>query len=80
MTESSPSPTPIGPRRRCPTADWSSSPGVGHFPHAEAPERFAHALVDFIESTEPSELSSDDLGRVLRERAETGGYPQASTG
>jgi len=43
--------------------------GVGHFPHAEVPERFVGALVDFIDSTEPADLSRDDLGRVLRERA-----------
>jgi len=54
--------------------------GVGHFPHAEAPERFVHALVDFIESTEPADLSSEDLGRVLRERSGTGGSAEASTG
>ena len=55
-------------------------PGVGHFPHAEAPERFAHALVDFIDSTEPADLSSEDLGRVLRERSGSGGSTEASTG
>jgi pimeloyl-ACP methyl ester carboxylesterase len=27
---------------------------VGHFPHCEAPERFAEVLVDFITSTEPA--------------------------
>jgi len=54
--------------------------GVGHFPHAEDPDRFVHALVDFIESTEPAELSGDDLGRVLRERADSDGLPEASTG
>jgi len=55
-------------------------PGVGHFPHAEVPERFVRALVDFIDATEPAEVSSDDRGRVLRERAESGGSPEASTG
>ena len=28
--------------------------GVGHYPHCEAPERFARVLVDFIASTEPA--------------------------
>jgi pimeloyl-ACP methyl ester carboxylesterase len=32
-------------------------PGVGHYPHCEAPERFLSVLTDFIESTEPAELT-----------------------
>jgi pimeloyl-ACP methyl ester carboxylesterase len=52
-------------------------PDVGHFPHAEAPERFVDALVDFIDSTEPASLSREDLGRVLRERAGPHGIPEA---
>ncbi|GGQ83078.1 alpha/beta fold hydrolase [Couchioplanes azureus] len=27
--------------------------GVGHFPHREAPEEFVHAMIDFVEGTEP---------------------------
>lgn len=30
--------------------------GVGHYPHCEAPERFARVLVDFIASTEPARV------------------------
>ncbi len=55
-------------------------PGVGHFPHAEVPERFVLALVDFIDGTEPAELSSEDLGRVLRERSESSDAPEAPDG
>jgi len=55
-------------------------PGVGHFPHAEVPERFVLALVDFIDSTEPAVLSSEDLGRVLRERSGSSGNPEAPDG
>ena len=33
-------------------------PDVGHFPHCEAPERFAGTLVDFIASTEPARLDA----------------------
>jgi pimeloyl-ACP methyl ester carboxylesterase len=53
--------------------------GVGHFPHAEVPERFVAALVDFIDTTEPGGLSHEDLGRVLRERAGSGDPPEASS-
>lgn len=30
--------------------------GVGHFPHCEAPERFAAVLTDFIEDTVPAQI------------------------
>jgi len=29
--------------------------GVGHFPHVEAPDRFTEVLLDFLESTTPSD-------------------------
>jgi pimeloyl-ACP methyl ester carboxylesterase len=32
--------------------------GVGHFPHVEVPEQFVAALTDFIDSTEPAQLSA----------------------
>ena len=44
--------------------------GAGHFPQIEAPEEFVDALVDFIESTEPAHLGTDDRQRMLRERAQ----------
>jgi pimeloyl-ACP methyl ester carboxylesterase len=31
-------------------------PGVGHYPHCEAPERFVAVLRDFVESTVPAQL------------------------
>ncbi|GAC1323413.1 MAG: alpha/beta fold hydrolase [Thermoleophilaceae bacterium] len=42
---------------------------AGHFPQVHEPLRFAHTLIDFIESTEPTKLgfSDADLG-VMRER------------
>ena len=41
----------------------------GHFPHIDQPLRFARALIDFIESTEPAdfEFSEADLAE-FRER------------
>ncbi len=44
--------------------------GVGHFPQIEAPEQFTHTLIDFIESTEPAHLGTEDRRRMLRERSE----------
>jgi pimeloyl-ACP methyl ester carboxylesterase len=41
-------------------------PGVGHFPHNEAPERFVEVLVDFMRSTEPVRLSEALLRESLR--------------
>jgi hypothetical protein len=43
--------------------------GVGHFPHAEVPERFVDVLVDFIDTTEPTALDDEDLRAALRSRA-----------
>jgi hypothetical protein len=39
---------------------------VGHFPHCEAPERFVEALVDFIASTEPAQLSEGRWRQLLQ--------------
>ena len=47
--------------------------GVGHFPHAEVPDRFVEVLVDFIDSTEPTALTREDLRAALRSRAAPGG-------
>ena len=45
----------------------------GHFPHIDQPIRFARALIDFIESTDPAEydFSDTDLAE-LRERLRAG--------
>jgi pimeloyl-ACP methyl ester carboxylesterase len=32
---------------------------AGHFPHCEAPERFAETVADFVDSTEPAQLSAE---------------------
>lgn len=32
-------------------------PGVGHYPHCEAPERFAALLMEFIETTMPAQVT-----------------------
>src|SRR5438270_3247110 len=48
--------------------------GAGHFPQLHDPVRFAHTLIDFIETTEPTrlEFTDDDFER-LRELLLSGG-------
>jgi pimeloyl-ACP methyl ester carboxylesterase len=40
--------------------------GVGHYPHCEEPERFVRALVDFVASTEPAQVSESRWRELLR--------------
>lgn len=37
----------------------------GHFPHAEEPDRFVTALIDFVESTEPMHVDMGEWHRTL---------------
>ncbi|HJQ84446.1 MAG TPA: alpha/beta hydrolase [Candidatus Binatia bacterium] len=46
---------------------------AGHFPHCEAPERFAATLTEFVDATEPARVSAD----LLRERLLGGAVPAA---
>ncbi|MEQ8842370.1 MAG: alpha/beta fold hydrolase [Acidimicrobiales bacterium] len=39
--------------------------GVGHFPHAEDPERFVEVLCDFMATTEPGPINEVDLHDAL---------------
>src|SRR5882672_11022104 len=41
-------------------------PGVGHFPHREAPEAFASAVTDFIENSEPNRWDAKRWRQLLR--------------
>jgi hypothetical protein len=40
-------------------------PGVGHYPHCEAPARFVDVLVDFITSTAPAQVFGAALARAV---------------
>jgi pimeloyl-ACP methyl ester carboxylesterase len=40
--------------------------GAGHFPHRSDPARFAEALIDFIERTEPADVDDDRWREMLR--------------
>jgi pimeloyl-ACP methyl ester carboxylesterase len=44
--------------------------GAGHFPHCDAPERFAEALVDFCDTTDPVSLGDENWQDLLRGRAD----------
>ncbi len=39
--------------------------GVGHYPHAEEPERFLEVLFDFLATTEPGPVDTIDFGEAL---------------
>jgi pimeloyl-ACP methyl ester carboxylesterase len=39
--------------------------GCGHFPHFEDPSRFAAVLLDFVSTTEPSVMATDDFRSML---------------
>lgn len=40
-------------------------PGVGHFPHVEEPHRFVEILSEFIDSTEPSNVTAEQRREQL---------------
>ncbi len=44
-------------------------PGVGHFPHCEAPARFADVVLDFVQGTPAATVSSQRWRELLRARA-----------
>jgi pimeloyl-ACP methyl ester carboxylesterase len=48
-------------------------PGAGHFPHRDDPQRFAAALLDFLETTAPLPVDP----RRLRRRLRAGPQPNA---
>ena len=39
--------------------------GVGHFPHVEEPLRFVELMLDFLQSTEPSNFSAEERRNQL---------------
>jgi pimeloyl-ACP methyl ester carboxylesterase len=41
-------------------------PGVGHFPHREAPDEFVEAVTDFIDSTQPNRWDPKRWRQLLR--------------
>ncbi len=42
---------------------------AGHFPHLQDPIRFSRLLARFMDETEPAELDTDQVRRMLNERA-----------
>jgi pimeloyl-ACP methyl ester carboxylesterase len=45
--------------------------GAGHFPHLDAPRRFAEILEEFIEETEPFEHDWEHIRRLVLEGSKT---------
>ena len=43
-------------------------PGIGHFPHVEAPDRFVAVLSDFLATTQPGSTSGPSLQEILSSR------------
>jgi len=52
-------------------------PGSGHMPHIDEPLRFAETLREFIETTEPSSVTAERWGQLLRDGLEVS--PEASS-
>ena len=42
---------------------------AGHFPHLDRPLPFARALARFVKQTKPARLSTDEIRKLLDERA-----------
>jgi pimeloyl-ACP methyl ester carboxylesterase len=49
-----------------PSSRFEVFEGAGHFPHIDDPQRFVDVLEEFIDSTEPADLSYEDWGEMLR--------------
>src|SRR4051812_32176118 len=49
-----------------PGSRFETFEGAGHFPHRSDPRAFVRVLDEFIESTEPAELTEDDFRELLR--------------
>ena len=64
-TGSSPSPTPTTRPGPCQEVDSEIFAESGHFPHAEEPERFVAAVVDFMERTSPAHLEEHEWRQLL---------------
>ncbi len=49
-----------------PNSELKIMEGVGHFPHSEEPVRFVEILEDFLRTTDPSHLTSDQRRALLQ--------------
>lgn len=52
---------------RVPEMNLSVIPQAGHFPHVDAPGRVLDLIYEFVSSTEPSELTLERFGEIMRE-------------
>jgi pimeloyl-ACP methyl ester carboxylesterase len=49
-----------------PSSRFEVFEGAGHFPHIDDPQRFVDVLEEFIDTTEPADLSYEEWGEMLR--------------
>ena len=52
---------------RIPAMELAVIPGAGHFPHVDAPERFVDLVREFAGATDPSTLTLQFMGELMRE-------------
>jgi pimeloyl-ACP methyl ester carboxylesterase len=50
-----------------PGSRFEAFPNAGHFPHRDEPRRFVKTLVDFIETTDPADVTDKDFRDLLRQ-------------
>jgi pimeloyl-ACP methyl ester carboxylesterase len=50
-----------------PGSRFEAFPNAGHFPHRDEPRRFVKTLVDFIETTDPADVTDADFRDLLRQ-------------
>ncbi|HEV2923735.1 MAG TPA: alpha/beta fold hydrolase [Solirubrobacteraceae bacterium] len=70
---------PVGHGRRAeqqmPGSQLVTFADVGHFPQIDDPHRFAATLLEFVDETEPSNLTPELWSRLLREAPDGDGDP-----
>lgn len=57
-----------GAHELMPGSRFEVFPGAGHFPFNDDPERFVDVLGDFIATTDPADISEEEIAELLRAR------------
>jgi pimeloyl-ACP methyl ester carboxylesterase len=67
-------------QRLVPHMELAIVPSAGHFPHVDDPDRFVSLINEFEDATEPSHLTLDLMGELLRDEAIEGTRVQDEDG